>query len=242
MKRLVPGLLTLAFAGCATAPPMPSDMKIERRVGEKPSIGTITDRSVGEVVYEIYNYEIRTQSRTRLLGPLSVDVLAAKFQVGPDDPFVGAMEEGTRVHCSSELVLRVAGQANQAHVCLRDQNSDRIFDEWRSPDGPPARWGWAALKQRVGYTEETTVEMAQSGDGFKYELLYQGVSSSVVSILYREYADSLVRPAFQQDLSYTLQADGPTHISFRSIQMTIHAADNNGIRYTVNRGLDTGGS
>ena len=73
------------------------------------------------------------------------------------------------------------------------------------PDGPPARWGWAVLKQQVGYTEETSVEMAQSGDGFKYELLYQGISASVVSILYREYADSLVRPAFQQDLSYRLR-------------------------------------
>ena len=242
MRGPTAGLLVLVFVGCATAPPMRSDTKIERRVGEKPSIGTATERSVGEVIYEIYNYEIRTQSNTRLLGPLAVDVLAAKFQVGPDDPFVGATEAGTRVHCSSEPVLRVAGQPNQAHVCLRDQNSDRVFDEWRSPDGPPARWAWAALKQRVGYTEETTVEMAQTGDGFKYELLYQGISSGVVSILYREYSDSLVRPAFQQDLSYTLQADGPTQISFRSIRMTIHAADNNGIRYTVDRGLETGGS
>jgi hypothetical protein len=79
--------------------------------------------------------------------------------------------------------------------------------------------------------------MAQTGDGFRYELLYQGLSAGVVKILYREYFDSLVRPAFQQELSYTLEEPGPTEISFRSIRMTIHSADNNRLEYTINDGL-----
>ena len=242
MRYVAVTAVAVAILGCASAPPpLPSHLKIDRRVGERPAIGSNEQRSVGETIYEIYNYEIRTDSSTRLLGPLAVDVLAADFQLGPNDPLVPASQEGERVHCSATRMLRVVGQPNTAHVCLRDPNDDHVFDEWRSPDGPPARRGWAKLKQPVGYKEETTVEMAQSGDGFKYELLYQGVSAGVVSILYREYVDSLVRPAFQQDLSYTLGPEGPTAISFRSIQITIHSADNNGIRYTVNRGLSTEG-
>ena len=76
------------------------------------------------------------------------------------------------------------------------------------------------------------------GSGFKYELLYQGLSSGVVSILYREYVDNLARPAFQQDLLYTLQPGAPTEVSFRTVRMTIHSADNNGIGYTITRGLN----
>lgn len=242
MKHLVVLSLIAALVGCASAPTLPSHLKVDRRVGERPTIGTAEQRSVGETIYEIYNYEIRTDSSTRLLGSVSVDVLAADFQLGPNDPLVAVTEEEARVHCTATPMLRVMDQQNTAHVCLRDLDGDGFLDEWKSPDGPPARRGWAKLKQRIGYKEDTTVDMAQTGDGYKYELLYQGISSDVVSVLYREYSDSLVRPAFQQDLSYTLRAEGPTDVSFRSIQITIHSADNNGIRYTVNRGLSPGGS
>jgi hypothetical protein len=213
-------------------------VQIDRRVGEAPAIGARTEHSVGEVIYEIYNYEIRRDNSTRLLGPLSIRVLAASAVLGPDDAFVAVTDKGLRVHCSALPVLKVAGEANVAHVCLSDQNSDKQFDQWRSPDGPPARRGWAPLKEKVGYTEQSSVETGQIGSGFKYELLYQGLSSGVVSILYREYVDSLARPAFQQDLSYTLQPGAPTEVSFRTVRMTIHSADNNGISYTITRGLN----
>jgi hypothetical protein len=117
--------------------------------------------------------------------------------------------------------------------------SRRSASEHSAPDGPPARRGWAELKDEVGFTEETTVSMVPTG-GFKYKLLYQGISAGVVSILYREYLGSLVRPAFQQDLSYTLRPDGPTDISFRTIQLRIESADNNTIVYAVKRGLEAG--
>lgn len=238
MKRLPLVLVPVLLAGCASAPVLPSHLQVERKIGEEPSIGVATERSVGEVIYEVYNYEIRRDSSSRLLGSISIDVLAAAAELGPGTPLVGTTDKGAEVYCSADPVLRVAGRANAAHVCLRDQDQDGRFDLWRSPDGPPARRGWARLKSHVGFEKRSSVEMAQTGDGFRYELLYQGQSSGVVKILYREYLDSLVRPAFQQDLSYTLEESGPTEVSFRSIRMTIHSADNNGIRYTIDSGLE----
>jgi hypothetical protein len=73
-------------------------------------------------------------------------------------------------------------------------------------------------------------------DGFKYELLYQGLDNGVVRIAYREYTESLARPAFSQNLTYTLNT-GNTQIRFRDVLATIHSADNNEIVYTVNAGF-----
>jgi hypothetical protein len=239
MKRLAAVVLLCFLTGCASAPTIPAHLDVERQTGEEPPLGTRSERSVGEVIYEVYNYEIRRDSSSRLLGHLTIDVLAASAHLSPEVPLVATVDKGLAVYCSAQPILRVAGEANVAHVCLRDQDGDHKFDLWRSPDGPPARWGWAPLRNHVGYEDRSSVEMAQTGDGFRYELLYQGLSSGVVKILYREYFDSLVRSAFQQEISYTIEEPGPTEISFRSVRMSIHTADNNRLEYTISAGLDS---
>lgn len=239
MRRIIPAILVLTTCSCASAPPpLPSHVDVQRRTGEAPRVGEVSERSVGDVVYEIYNYEVRRDSSTRLTGYVIIDVFLAKANFGPETPLVATTDKGVSVHCTTEPVLRISGGRSRSHVCLQDLDSDSTFDQWRAPDGPPARRRWAPLEPKVGYEQRPSTEMAETGDGFRYELLYQGYSAGVVSILYREYFDSLVRPAFQQDLSYTLEPTGPTQISFRSIRMTIDSADNNRIRYTIDRGLE----
>lgn len=226
-----------SLCACVAAPrPVLLRPSVEARVGESPQVGVAAERSVGEVIYENYNYDIVRETSTRLAGPLVIDVFLAEADLGPDDKLVPTTDLGVSAHCAVEPVLHVAG--DRFVVCLRDENSDGMFDSWRSPDGPPARRGWANLKQPAAFTEKTAVEMAERG--FRYELLYQGLSSGVANILYREYLDSLVRPAFQQDLTYTLNPAGETAISFRGLRMTVQSADNNSIRYTIDRGLQPG--
>ncbi len=74
-------------------------------------------------------------------------------------------------------------------------------------------------------------------DGFKYELLYQGIDNGVVRIAYREYTENLARPAYSQDLTYTLEPSGQTRIRFRDVSAVIHSANNNEIQYTVESGF-----
>lgn len=231
MKKIIGLLALLLLAGCVSAPP--PTLQVNRRVGEAPPIGVVSERTVGEVIYETFNYE--EWSGAHLAGPLLIDVFAASADLGPGDALVAGQEAGETVFCTSGPILRVAGQGPTSRVCLKDTDADGRFDQWRSPDGPPARRNWADLEAPAAYT--TGSSMAPTGGGFKYQLLYQGLSSGVISLLYREYADNLIRPAFQQELSYTLAKNGSTEISFRTTRIEIHAADNNSIRYTVLRGL-----
>jgi hypothetical protein len=81
------------------------------------------------------------------------------------------------------------------------------------------------------------IDTASVQSGFKYELIYRGLSDGIVTVSYKEYSNDLARPAFQQDLSYTL-GSGDTTVAFRNLRIEIHAADNFGINFTVISGLD----
>jgi hypothetical protein len=84
----------------------------------------------------------------------------------------------------------------------------------------------------IPYSKEET-----SSDSKGYELLYEGIAGDVIKLAYREYTDNFARPAFQQDLSYTLRPPGPTEITFRGVRIEVLAADNNRIRYRVVSGF-----
>ncbi len=75
------------------------------------------------------------------------------------------------------------------------------------------------------------------GEGFKAELIYEGVATGVLRLLYREFSESLARPAFQQELTYTMDREGPTIVGFRSLNIEVESAENSGIQYRVVSGL-----
>lgn len=227
MKKIAALLLLLVLSSCASVPI--SSPLVNRRVGESPALRTPSVRAVGEVIYETFDYD--EWQGAQLAEPLMIDVLAAEATLGPGDPLIAAQEEGLTVYCTAKPTLRVAGQAPSSRICLADRNKDGKFDTWRAPEGPPARIKWAPLKVETAFS--TGPAMAPTGKGYRYELLYQGLSANVVRLLYREYIDDLIRPAFQQELSYTLATAGSTEISFRLTRLVIESADNNTIRYEI---------
>lgn len=224
------GLLCL-LVGCASVPvgiPL-----THRRIGESPALRVPVSRSVGEVIYETFNYE--EWQGARLLEPITIDVLAADASLGPSDALIASQEAGATVYCTEKPALRAMSQPASSRICLADRDGDTRFEMWRAPEGPPARVQWAKLQASAAFSVGHS--MAPTGNGFRYELLYQGVSANVIRILYREYVDDLIRPAFQQDLSYTLSPSGPTDIAFRTSRIRVTAADNNGIQYEMLAGL-----
>lgn len=227
MKKLGVPVLLLVLSGCASAPL--SAPLIHRKVGESPALRAASEREVGEVIYETFDYE--EWQGAQLAEPLRISVLAAQATINPGDALIAVEEKGATVYCTAKPTLQVVNQAPSSRVCLADRNQDQRFEEWRAPEGPPARINWAPLKVAVSFS--TGSKMAPTGNGYRYELLYQGLSGNVVRLLYREYVDDLIRPAFQQDLSYTLASSGPTEISFRGTKIVIESADNNRIRYEV---------
>ena len=78
-----------------------------------------------------------------------------------------------------------------------------------------------------------------AGSGSRTELLYQGLDRGVVRLSFREFVNELARPAFTQELTYTLEPGGrATTISFRRVRIEILSASNNEIRYRVIAGFE----
>ena len=67
--------------------------------------------------------------------------------------------------------------------------------------------------------------------------MYQGAGGGILRLMYREYRDDMARPAFSQELTYDLEAEGVTLISFQDARIEVHSAGNNGIEYTVLSGF-----
>lgn len=220
----------LALSGCVSPRLLPPSAST--KVGESPRLNEVTERTVGETIYETYNYQ--QFEGAKLLEQVDVDVLAARWSLPPNEPLQAYMEGNAKIYCSREPALFVMGTLT-SRVCLGDLDGNQRFDSWKAPQGPPARQKWNKLKNELSFSSGGALTSAMGG--FRYELLYQGISGNVVSLLYREYIDDLARPAFQQDLSYTLATEGATEVSFRSTRIRILSADNNKIRYELLSGL-----
>lgn len=228
-------LASLLVLGCAsTLAPTPT---AHRRIGEDPLLNSRVQRSVGEVIYQTYNYE--QVMAARLGAPATIDVLGAKATL-PTGTLLDQFEEREGVsYCTRDLALHVTLSGPMSRVCLGDSNGNGAFDAWKAPEGPPARRPWGTLRSEVPFTTEEV--SGATTQGFRYELLYQGISDQVVSLLYREYINDLARPAFQQDLFYTLSPSGSIEVSFRGTKIRIYSADNNSLDYEILSGL-TGSS
>lgn len=70
---------------------------------------------------------------------------------------------------------------------------------------------------------------------FQSELVYTGRSQNTVTVLYREYANDLARPAFTQELRYDLAEPG--EVGFRGARFEIVKATNTEITFRVIRPL-----
>lgn len=78
--------------------------------------------------------------------------------------------------------------------------------------------------------ERTTHEDWQS-DSFRRELVYNGRSGAAIKLLYREFVEERIRPAFSQEVTYDLD-QGET-IGFKGARFRVLDADNIQIKYIV---------
>lgn len=86
----------------------------------------------------------------------------------------------------------------------------------------------------IDYTNGS--ETAMGGESkFSQEILYSGMSGGALRLSYREFADGLARPAFQQDANYDYQP-GVT-VSFKGAKLRVLNADNNTINYVIESGF-----
>lgn len=218
LNPLAVTLSAVLLFGCATATKAPD--KYEQ--GYTPEVGVRSSASVGEVMVSKFNY---TAEEVAIL------LQSAEGSIGWGRPEVPANSKLIKGASSKGAIYCYPYPARPA-PCFSDEDGDGKFDY-------AYNLGAFDVIAPVGDIDPVPYRVTDSTikDGFKYELMYQGIDANTLRISYREYSDNLARPAFQQDLTYTL-AEGDTPVSFKGVRLTIHSASNNEVVYTVTSGFE----
>lgn len=93
------------------------------------------------------------------------------------------------------------------------------------------------LAAPVPYEVETFDTVTVDQDKFHIDVLYQGMSKGEVKVSYREFINDMARPAFDQDVSYELDADGTAVIAFKGMRIKVLKATGQNIRYILEQPL-----
>jgi hypothetical protein len=211
-------MAALLLGGCATV----TKQQATYQTGRFPEPGEITSVNVGQVMVTAYDYLADVSAITRV--PVEGSYWAGRQGVAVGTKLYSAISNGRQVFCVPPGTI---GQP-----CLADTDDDGAFDQASTFNA----YGMLVNERDVPPVAFKLATEAIA-DGFKYELLYQGIHDGVIRIAYREFTENLARPAFAQDLTYTLGAEGDTTIAFREVSIAVHRADNNQIHYTVRSGF-----
>ena len=199
--------------------------------GHHPEPGEEHEVTVGEAIYTKFDYV--EYYGAKLPAGYRADFMLGRIFI-PAGVFL--MEQPSKrgvQYCTRDKDYK-QGRILEDIVCFRDANKDGKFELIRVPN---LRFGgWAKIKKSppVPYVEDIDHEQS---NGFRQDLLYQGIDGDTIKISYREFSGSLARPAFQQDLTYTLQPEGETEIAFKGARITVHEASNTTIRFAVVSGI-----
>lgn len=131
------------------------------------------------------------------------------------------------VKAKSSAIDVFGGSSN---ACLVDFNNDGKFEKVMF--SIYARY--FSLDSEVEYqTIKLKPISTMKNKSFRREAIYQGVSNNEVKILFREYKDNYIRNSFSQTITYELDNNGETNITFKGFQAKIHKATGSNLSYTV---------
>jgi len=208
----------MTAVGCASVQPQnPKSV-----VGSFPDVGVSTSVAVGQVMVTKYDY--LSLATATLRDPVEGSFWAGRNPLTVGSVLTPAISSGQEVYCQPPARLGAP--------CLKDTDKDGRFDYGYTMNAYGMLVNGRSIPPAAYRISDQSIK-----DGFKYELLYEGVDNGVLRIAYREFTENLARPAFSQDLTYTLDRDGHTRIRFRTVAATIHRADNKEIEYTVESGF-----
>lgn len=216
--KIMTAIAMLLVTACASV----TKQQATYQTGRFPEPGEITSVNVGHVMVSAYDYLADISAITR--GPVESSFWAGRQGVAAGTKLVSAISKGRQVFC--------VPPGSMGQPCLADTNGDGAFDQASTFNA----YGMLVSERDIPPVAYKLANEAIA-DGFKYELLYQGIHDGVIRIAYREFTENLARPAFAQDLTYTLAPKGDTTIAFREVSIAVHRADNNQIHYTVKTGF-----
>lgn len=239
LRPLLIAALTLHAASHAAPPraaPPVAKTDTESSSTVIPALGQVAKAEVGSPLYIL-----KTETKT------------TSYRAVTKQDAVGEMDRGYKLNLkagfSGEVVLRnktitmmcttadsggfkgLLFGNNNVSACLVDRQGNGVFDSSTFANYDV----YFPLAAPVEYTVQSSDSVAPDVNPFHVEVLYQGVSKGEVKIAYREFLNNRARPAFNQDLSYELLANGPTKIGFKGMRLRVLKADSEGIEYIVDQ-------
>jgi hypothetical protein len=154
-------LVTLyaSIVGCASI----SGPVSTRKADEAPALNTLTERSVGDVLYEVFDYQEVAGARPSETITLGHMLSRGVIESGS---FLAAFEhKGLTVYCTSDAVLQAPLGPNRSRVCLADRSHKGKLDSWETM---VTGSGWLNLHHPVAFTSS---KIMATGNGFRWELL-----------------------------------------------------------------------
>lgn len=194
---------------------------LQRTVGTNPTISTLSRASVGQVIFEDFNYISKNEpDHFRVVKPVNVSVAPAMSVKASLETKIYAITDGK--FCIN----------NYGKDCFYDTNSDGKFETVSTQPGL-IRFE-KELETPVEYYETRGEQTITDKGGYRREIIYQGRDGNTLRAKYREFSNNLARPAFTQDLTYPINDDNQSEIVFQNVSISVHEVSNTKVSYTVN--------
>lgn len=233
---------TVLLAGCA--PPAVRGSFLESAPTKRAllqQLGKSQTKEIGESIYEQGTKITKTTKTAKTLANVtsSLDLgHSLNIPSGTTGPLLTRSAGGEPALCFftsgvGQVVTKASSLGGQQTVaCLVDTDNDGSFDHSMFS----TREKYFELSNKVPYSTEVSKEEEIEDKGaFRVDFLYQGLAKGVLKFSYREFTSGLARPAFSQDLTYDMEADGTASIGFKGMRIKVEKATNQNITYTVEK-------
>lgn len=158
-----------------------------------------------------------------------IGIIKYPIKVGDILPYYGETRKIWTLYCYNEEYRYPYGSVGVAY-----NSETQIYIPYVKNSGK----GFITKKPKEGIFEvsKTTIVDKNCEDCLKKELIYNGKEGDNLKFTYREFINNMIRPAFNQDLSYDLN-EGKI-IGFKGLRIEILKTSNIGIEYIVQKYFD----
>lgn len=202
---------------------------IESKIYNSKELNEIYSAEIGNSII-ISGYEKITQALEVISCPeFKIGIIKYPIKAGDKLPYYGVTRKIWILYCYDEEYRYPRGTVGVAY-----NTETQIYIPYVKNSGK----GFITKKPEKGNFEvtKTTIVDKNCEDCFKKELIYNGKEGNILKFTYREFINNMIRPAFNQDLSYDLN-EGKT-IGFKGLRIEIIKTSNIGIEYKVQEYFD----
>jgi hypothetical protein len=211
------------FIGCSQLQPT-----ITNKTGTNPPLNVKVRKNVGDVIFDQFNYSLIKNAH--LKNNYKDKFGLGKIVINKNDILIYYSNGKESKYCSVKKAYLDPIVGPYSNVCFSGiDEKNKIFTKISVP---LIMFGKSfPLKQPLKYVDAV---IPYNSEGYRYQLIYDGIDNNTLKITYREFINNLARPAFYQTVSYKIKKNHYTQIiRFKSVKIIIYNANNQYIEYKI---------